>query len=172
MSEENSLNLSTKNGLINFFKFIQFLCRDSKVWKEIFVFIIAHFKFDKDAFYKMIIEPPKEFESHSIQKRYLEIYDFYNENSHRIDWDKMTLALPDNKSFPEIQLSDLLDELHEYLKTKAYGLKGLERELIWQMVSDNTYSYIDDGIIVKFENYPHFDFYKEDLSKIPLKSDL
>lgn len=151
-----------KNWLLSFFKFIQLLCRDSEVFKNIFVYLIDEFRFDKKAFYERIKEEPKEFDAPSMNKRYLEIFEFLDKKSWNINWEAMTLDLPDDNLFPKEQLNVFLDELDEYLKTKLDGTWGLQRDVIKEMVLKNTYGYFDAGTVTYA--------YKEDLNKIPLKN--
>jgi hypothetical protein len=155
-----------KERLITVLHVVENLCRDVGVWEWLWHILIDEFKNSKETFYNNISSPLAPFDSQSINERIKRIELFMEENFDKIYYDT-PLNYPED-IFEDHPFSgeEFLEELFLYFSKQPKGIRDLVHYIIRQMASENTYSYIDDGVVGK--KRPHFDHYKEDLAVISL----
>ena len=158
---------SQKTQFITYLKVIQNLCRDEGVWEWIWHHLITEFNYDQQQFFNKVSPPHEPFDAQSINSRVTIIDDFLKANFDRIQFKNPTLDFPE-EIFEDLPFTGeaFFESLFQYFSQQPEGIEKLVHYLIREMVSENTYSYIDDQVIG--QKRPHFDQYKEDLTAIPM----
>lgn len=156
-----------KQPFVTVLKVAQSLSRDAGVWEYVWYVLIDQYLSDKENFYKRISSPLEPFASESINKRIERIELFLAEKIDNIHYDT-PLKYPEDvfEDYP-FTGEEFLEDVFQNFVRRPKGIEALTHFIVRQMASENTYSYIDDGIAGK--QRPHFDNYKEDLQTIPIK---